>query len=534
MRCSLVWGFLAVGLLCQAAAAPSADYTYVPPTAAESLLKATLNPLPVETVEAYLTHVDRFYTFDTFAGQNEALKAAAGKGEPLPASKGFAVDLPAQDLFDDGFQDGAYRVYVVGLCSVDAEALRVLVDLSQLAVDDEVWLVDPMEPRAFGPYTADDHLPSGRWLATTAGDSAVLAVRTLADAMPQVDVLALSHFYIVSDTRKLLSCNIDIACETDTVIQEVSTGIGVMIIPVNSLDFAFCSGCLIDNPDTTNLEPYFLTANHCVPTVPDAQGLEVEQVDILWDFRTTACDADDAPSLSSLLRSNVDSLLVTSGTLDASLLALDDVPVGSLGRAYLGWDTSTPGVGESVITLHHPQQSYMRISYGRVLAVDQDSVENGYYHQTRVVWDEGVTEQGSSGACLLTDDGRYRIIGVLSNGAIHTCGADRSGNIDMYSSFRHFYSKADEYLSGEGSGDTSDTTSLCPAVKVFADTPEIVAWLRSLRDAGLLKIAGGRRLVDAYYRAAPYLAKRIDQSPEARNLFVVVAAPFASIGRALE
>jgi len=74
----------------------------------------------------------------------------------------------------------------------------------------------------------------------------------------------------------------------------------------------------------------------------------------------------------------------------------------------------------------------------------------------------------------------------------------------------------------------------CPAKAVFEAQPQVLAQLRTLRDQGLMKSEWGRRLVDTYYAAAPYLAERVTASRSARDAFMVAAAPFAQLGAALE
>jgi hypothetical protein len=182
-------------------------------------------------------------------------------------------------------------------------------------------------------------------------------------------------------------------------------------------------------------------------------------MEVYWDFRSTACNTDNAPALTYLPRSTGSDLLAGGKTLDAVLIRLDAVPVGSHGRAYLGWDTRDPVIDENVIAIHYPTATPMRIAYGRIETINQtisaedvNGATHAYEHETRVGWDHGITEPGSSGACLLLADGTYRVAGALTGGPDHRCGGGPDINFDYFSSFRDFYTEiSPAYLTGDNS-----------------------------------------------------------------------------------
>lgn len=510
------------------AAERSAGHAMDPPVKS-AVLEAALHPMPQEQVEEYLESVGQVVAFDTYAGQAEALKAAESGDRTMLVAAGFEVGYESADLFGDGFQDGAYTVYESAVVSVEASAIRLNVDLSELADDEEVWVIDPTGPRAFGPYTRADAGDEGHWLAVIEGDTAVLAARSLSGAVPQVRLVAVSHFYQgFQNVLKELSCNINIACESNATIQSLSTGVGFIVVPKTGYYQAVCTGTLINNEDTAEFEPYLLTSWHCIP-----DAVSADEVEVIWDYRATACGTDDPPALSSLPRSSGEVLLTTNSNYDATLMRLYSVPSGTSGRAYVGWTTSTPTVGESVIGMHYPQGAHLRISYGTVQAINQASY--GFTKQTKVHWYDGVTEGGSSGNGLLLVDEGYLISGTLSNGPTHSC-VDTSGNVDWYSSFRDFYDQAAGWLTGTDPPDPEGDTGsdACAASKTFEDNPEVLDALRAFRDQGLATSDTGRRLVKAYYQAAPTLVDLVEQSPDARNAFAAIAGPFATLGAWLE
>lgn len=504
------------------AAAPSAPSVFVPP-APKAAVDAELYPLAPELVAAYLAELAHVQTFWDFHGKNAQLQAEA-QGDPslkvLKIGRGIYADLGPEDLFQPPVSDGQYQVFLGAVTSADAVAIRVQVDLSALADDEELWVIDPVGQRPFGPYTRADHVADGRWLPTLDGDTAVLMVRSLRADLPQVRLVRLSHFFRSPIESKALSCNINIACESNSTIRQISTGVGMIVVPTVAGDAGLCSGTLINNPSTADLEPYYITANHCVP-----EAASVNQVDILWDYRASSCSSDDPPELSELLRSSGESVLVTDSSLDCTLMRLDEVPVGPLGRSFVGWDASLPAYKEEGVVLHFPDATHMRISYARVLRTNVSTITLGYTHQNEVQYPSGVTEGGSSGSCLLSEAHGYQLIGTLSNGPSHSCGTDRSGNTDRFSSLRHFYydTAAKNYLGGNSSGDE------CPSAQTLKDNPEALKTLRNARDRALTSGAPGAQLVKAYYLAAPTLTRIIRQSEEARAAFAAVASGCAKV-----
>jgi len=171
----------------------------------------------------------------------------------------------------------------------------------------------------------------------------------------------------------------------------------------------------------------------------------------------------------------------------------------------------------------------MRISTGTIVAPSQ--LQNGFPYQVKVHWDVGVTEPGSSGSALLLADAGYQIIGTLSSGTAHSCSST-ANNFDWFSSFRQFLPTVEEYLEGTDPplDDNGAGTSACAFSEAYKNNPELLKQFRALRDNGLLTSDIGKALVSAYYKAAPGLARLLEQSPVAKDLFIAVTIPFARAG----
>jgi hypothetical protein len=515
--------------------APHADGAFVPPQPMKGSRNGAAIGLPGEEVSRYLALVNRFHVFATFEGKTEALRSEylrpAGQGAhdgPLQGGETVPVDLAGDALLGPAVADGGAFVWSAGISSIDAQAIRFHVDLSALPPDVEVWVIDPVTLEAFGPYSPGDGGPEQRWLATIFGEEGVLLVRTSSPATPELRLTEYAHIFLsFEEVAKTLSCNINIGCETDAQTLSVATGTAIILVEGGW----FCSGTLLNNELTEEHEPFFLTANHCVCTGAEARGTEV-----YWDYRTVSCESNDAPELDTLPRSQGMALLATDVKLDTTLMRLDSVPAGSYGRTYAGWDTREIQPGESVLTIHYPDATQMRITKGEVQTVNVQ--ENGREKLVQVHWDEGVTEAGSSGACLLLGD-KKRVVGTLSQGPQHTCGPDRSGNIDFFGSFRDFYPQVSKYIdsstpSTEEGQDACREKSSCFLESLFNGNARLLNGFRALRDKLLACGPAGKWVVSAYYAAGPRWADAVRQSELARGICIVAMAPLARVGATLD
>ena len=519
-------------LTLSATAGPSAPPAYLDPVAEKAAFDALIHPIPQDTVEAYIAVAPAPHRFSDRAGQNDALKAKALRTngtKVLEIGEHFPVTLAPETMFPEPFNDGQRWVFLDSIQSTDAYGVRLQLDLSGLLTGQTLYIIDPTMPRAFGPYTAADALPDGRWMPTVLGDTAQILVYSDTNTKPVVGVLSLSHiFEDLNNLPKILSCNVDIECETNPDIYDAANAVGVLLIDLG-LSTGLCTGSLINNPLTEALEPFMITANHCIANESEAVGTEMR-----YDYRAVSCGSGDTTNFSSLPRSDVTELIATNANFDTTLLRLDSVPSGQFGRSFLGWETRTPLVDEAVTCIHHPGGTEQRVNHGHVNEVGVRVL--GYRNQTEVVWDvSGVTEGGSSGSPLMFES-TVQLFGMLSGGPQHSCGSNRSGNIDNYSSFRDFFPQIEAYVNstnppggGGGGGGVN-----CPAKKAYGDLPELLGKLRAFRDNGLATSVLGQKVIDGYYTAAPTAADAVETSETARNAFKAISAPFATVGSWLD
>ncbi|HPO15229.1 MAG TPA: trypsin-like peptidase domain-containing protein [Candidatus Hydrogenedentes bacterium] len=534
MKKSLFIGLTAC-LLSAMALAEYADYIYVPPPKS-AVSKAALFPIPEADIARYLEQDLPERVLTSFMGRNEELQAET-ESPGLQVACGTAIGAEAGEVFGQGFYDRGYWNFLASVTSVDAYAVRLQVDVSRLQVGQQLYVIDPVSHRAFGPYPRTDGSNAIHWLPTIPGDTAVMLACSPQNLLPEIQLVAVSHFFVPLETpeTKATVCPERIACETDVTPAEVSAGVAMLII-AEGFSQIQCTGALLNNPVTETLEPLMITANHCVE-----EDTAAEDIDVIWDYRTAACDDGTVPDLDELLHSTGAAVLVKDPVLDGAFLQLDSAPVGPYGRAWLGWDTSDVALNVPVHVMHHPRGKDMRISKAHVTDIDVTACLDftccpKVQQQIEVHYDEGITQGGSSGSPLLMTGNNYRVCGMLSNGNVHSCDTPAS-NMDNYASFKHFFPKIACHLTEDGSCEapfTAPACCPCPAKLIYGAFSSTTDHLRTFRDRALMTNTPGRLLTKGYYAAAPALSSWVKKSTAARTLFRAAAAPAAAIGASLE
>ncbi len=215
------------------------------------------------------------------------------------------------------------------------------------------------------------------------------------------------------------SCNINVSCsDGDPWTDEVRS----VAMIINENGSRWCTGALVNN---TSLDgtPYFLTAEHCLPT--DLSNLGV------WSFIFNYISDDCDPSVNGLLGNSIFGAEVRASntTNDFALLELDAAPPSDYDVYYSGWSRSTLFI-TSTVGLHHPSGDVMKISTD----VDSPGLSaylggSGTDYWEVGDWDSGTTEGGSSGSPLYNQSGK--IIGQL-RGGFASCSNDQA---DYYGAF---------------------------------------------------------------------------------------------------
>ena len=335
---------------------------------------------------------------------------------------------------DDGGWLWALRIQSPGAIGV-----RLFFPVVDLPEGGAVFVYNAADPgEALGPYRAIPEGDQGLWTGTIFGDETLVELRLPADVdrgAAALEIESVAHQYVdpVADEtlKRAGECHLDVSCyeawqnEADAV-----AGIGTM----GGSAMLWCSGALVSGGDSG--EELFLTAYHCV------NESNAPNTELYWFHQTDACGGR-APALSGAPRTEggADFLVgqpdMTFG--DVTLMRLRQTPPPGVRR--LGWSSGPQAIGQEVATIHHPSGSFKRISFGGVEEMQAGSFRNpdAYY---RVVWSEGSTEPGSSGAPLLTMDGGL-LIGQLHGGEASCARPDAP---DYYGQFRVSYPLLEPWL----------------------------------------------------------------------------------------
>lgn len=214
------------------------------------------------------------------------------------------------------------------------------------------------------------------------------------------------------------ACNFNAACASD--YASTSDAVARMTIVSNGEAFT-CTGTLLNNL-LRDFTPYFISAQHCVPSQSAASTLQTD-----WFFRAPTCSSRTLSSARTT-RYGGAQLLYSGSLTDTAFMLLNDAPPANAG--FAGWNASAPPrTGAAVVGLHHAGADLLKASVGNVYGFSNCtslSASGSFSCSTgstasaflRVLWAGGVTEYGSSGSGLFTREGTSNyLIGTLRGGS---------------------------------------------------------------------------------------------------------------------
>jgi hypothetical protein len=222
----------------------------------------------------------------------------------------------------------------------------------------------------------------------------------------------------------------------------------------------FCTGSMVNNSCNNNV-PYILSANHCLPGAGN-----VSQWRFVFQYWSATCNpSQDDPNYIQFYGST---LRANASPSDFVLLQLNQMPDPTSGINYLGWDR-TINAATSGASIHHPMGDVMKISTFNTSPLRADNYifadgkkPDGTQHWI-VNWNNGVTQNGSSGGPLLNQS--KRIVGQLSGGPSY-CNAPPALLKDAFGRF-------DNSWTGLGTNSTRLSNWLDPSGFGNTTTPSI-------------------------------------------------------------
>ncbi len=218
------------------------------------------------------------------------------------------------------------------------------------------------------------------------------------------------------------ACNVDVVCPEGDLWRDQIQSVAVY----STGGTTFCTGFMVNNT-SSDLTPYFMTADHCGIGAANAPSLVV-----FWNYENSTCRAVGSPASGgpgdgTLTQFQTGSIFRAGYTpSDFTLVQLSSAPDPSWNVGFSGWDRSA-GDSTSAVAIHHPNTDEKRISFENQATTTTSYLENtvpGAGTHIRVIdWDLGTTEPGSSGSPLFNQD--KRVVGQL-NGGFAACGNDTS------------------------------------------------------------------------------------------------------------
>ena len=197
-------------------------------------------------------------------------------------------------------------------------------------------------------------------------------------------------------------------------------------------DTFVCTGTAVNStrPRDVNFDaPFVLTAHHCIASQSTADTVETA-----WHLEYSACGGTVLREDAVTLPGGAD-LVATDADVDGSLLRLR--LRGSLPNdvCLAGWDGSGGWQdGIEVFSLHHPEGDVREWAGGSIERTGQNRLDDIAVDTIDVVWAEGGTRPGSSGAGLFVpgSDGDDELIGMLAGGPEDDCTRDAYGRFDRF------------------------------------------------------------------------------------------------------
>ncbi len=389
-------------------------------------------------------------------------RANAAPDRPVRAGIPRALEGPLAGQWYD-MPDGR-RLWTCAVVADGAEEVRVHFAGFKLPANGEVYVFAPDEPDlAGGPYTSSGPLASGEfWSASAGGDTAFIEYLAPADAgeTPPFTIDQIAHIYRSETSsgglRGWEDCMESVACYPDWI--DISHAVAKLTF--QSFDDVSCPGCFYNCSGTLlasengDLTPYFLTANHCVNDVVEADSLELQ-----WFYQLDTCTS----GFGAFAYSYEASVLSTGpqSVGDYSLLMVD----GTLppGVYWSGWTDQVPANGSWAVTVHHPGGKQKRYSRGKRYAYSTSF--------DRITFDEpgsvGTIYFGSSGSGIWRESD-MKLFGDASFVTSSNAGCDFLSTDAGYGRFSRYYPTIAGYLTA-GSDDAFEDNDSCASAATVSN-----------------------------------------------------------------
>ncbi len=306
------------------------------------------------------------------------------------------------------------KLWRVAIESPGAGSLSIFFSRYKLTKGCELYIYPPSQSYFLGAYTEQNNKKSGVLpVQSIKGEQAIVELWVPnTSKLPQLTIGKVSHEFAIKKTGLGASgnCNIDINCKEGYDWQiEKRAVIKYSYIDDEGGTYS-CSGALLNNT-SKDRRPYIYTANHCVNSTTEAKS-----VVCYFGFEAIVC-GDGKGNEKNTISGATFRATGFNSQLDFSLFELSEIPLEEYEPYYAGWDRSVDPT-TSAVSIHHPQGDSKKIALDHDPIVTAPTKPNNWPDNEKshwnVVWNEGVTEPGSSGAPLFGPN--HLVIGDLSGG----------------------------------------------------------------------------------------------------------------------
>ncbi|WP_188112031.1 T9SS type A sorting domain-containing protein [Aquimarina sp. RZ0] len=338
------------------------------------------------------------------------------------------------------------RVWRISIASKDAKTLNFIFDRYELAEGATVHLYNDDRSFMLGAYTNkmnNENESLGTWIADGEKITIEFYEPAKVKGLSKLHIGSVVHGYrSVSNFeayQKTLNesgdCNLDVNCSIGADFDPLKDKLKKSVAVILSNGIEWCTGTLINNTNNDKA-PYLLTANHC-------GGKEAN-----WSFRfnwissNTVCastdnSTDNGPGNYYQVTAGA-TVLAKNGGTDFKLIEISGGLDPAWDLEWAGWDR-TDDFPSYVIGIHHPSGDVMKVcrdDSGVTKEINNAGGGAAFNAETWEItdagdgWEQGVTEEGSSGSALFDPNGR--IIGQLFGGRAVCSGTNNNNRLDYY------------------------------------------------------------------------------------------------------
>ncbi|MFD2036924.1 T9SS type A sorting domain-containing protein [Belliella marina] len=343
--------------------------------------------------------------FDFSELREKSLKASPN--EPFQFGKEFDLNLSLEDGKWYDFHEG--KIWKLRISSKNAFSLNLVFSRLHLSEGARMYIYNDDRDMMMGPFDHNNvHTAQGDFITDLIKGSSITIELYEPNENP-VSHLIISkviHGFVntfSSGFGQSAPCNIDIDCPIGQPFELESYSVSRLLVANGT---SFCSGALV-NTTCTDLNPFLLTADHCLAGNPGAYVFRFQ-----YRSPSPRCDGLGGGGNSFInIFYNGAQVRARNEDTDFGLLEMDTRP-NHENVSFLGWTRNTQDISNTA-GIHHPRGDLMKIS------VDEEAPNffPGNFLGTpanthwEVDFNFGTVERGSSGSPLL--DQNRRIIGQL-------------------------------------------------------------------------------------------------------------------------